>query len=157
VVPNSFTFAPVADAYVAESKPTTNFGGTTLLRVDSSPLARSYLRFNVQGLVSPVTRATLRIYSNNTSSAGYEVRALADNSWDEKTISFANAPLPSATVAGQSGRLTGGTWSSVDVTQLIADNGSVSLVLTTTSSAQLNFGSRESGATAPQLVIVTAN
>ena len=42
---NLSSFTPVADAYVYELKPSTNFGHDSALRVDASPTMRSYLRF----------------------------------------------------------------------------------------------------------------
>ena len=117
----------------------------------------SYLRFNVLGLAGQVTGATLRIYSNSGSSIGYQVRTLANptSTWVENTITYANAPAASTTVTGQSGALTAGTWSSVDISPLVTGNGTVDLVLTTSSGTQINLASRESGATAPQLIVTT--
>ena len=74
----TLTFIPVADAYVSDSAPTTNYGSALTLRVDSSaPVQRSYLRFDVQGVTAAVTRATLRVYANSASSAGYAAGSLA--------------------------------------------------------------------------------
>ncbi|MBS4062084.1 MAG: hypothetical protein KG029_16930, partial [Bacteroidetes bacterium] len=44
-----FTFTTVADTYVAEDYPDTNFGTNPSLRLDNTPLMRSYLRFTVSG------------------------------------------------------------------------------------------------------------
>jgi hypothetical protein len=78
-----FTFNPVADAYVNEASPTTNYGSSASLRADASPDVRSYLRFSVQGLSFPATSATLRVYANSASSLGYDMRGVSDNSWSE--------------------------------------------------------------------------
>jgi hypothetical protein len=61
----------------------TNYGTSTTLRADASQLVRSYLRFNVQGLSGSITRVTPRIFTNSGSSAGYEVRNVADNTWTD--------------------------------------------------------------------------
>jgi hypothetical protein len=37
--PVSATFEPVADAYTSSDRPTSNFGTSTLLRVDASPIS----------------------------------------------------------------------------------------------------------------------
>ncbi len=44
------TFHPNADAYVISTSASSNYGTATNLRVDSSPVTRSYLRFAVSGL-----------------------------------------------------------------------------------------------------------
>jgi hypothetical protein len=147
-----FTFVPVADSYVNESSPTTNYGTVTTLRADASPTVRSYLRFDVQGLSGTVTRVTLRIFTNSSSSTGYEVRNVADNTWNEGTLNHTNAPAMDA-VTATSGAFGASAWTSVDITPLITGNGSFNIALTTTSSTAFSLASRESGANAPQLVI----
>jgi hypothetical protein len=112
------------------------------------------LRFHVQGLIGTVTRATLRVYANSSSSVGYDIRGVADNSWGETTLNFTNAPAFGPVVAS-SGRFTGPTWTEVDITVLINGDGTYSLALTTPHTTAISFASRESGANAPQLVIET--
>jgi hypothetical protein len=153
-VPSVFTFIPVADSYVNESSPTTNYGKTSSLRTDGSPLVRSYLRFNVQGLVGTVTRATLRVYANSSSSIGYDIRGVSDNSWGETTLNYTNAPAMGS-VVDSSGPFTGPLWTEVDVTLLINGDGTYSLALTTPHTTAISFASRETGANAPQLIIET--
>lgn len=150
------TFVPVADSYVTSASPTANYGTRTAIRVDASPVLRSYLRFNVQGLSGTVTRATLRVYANSSQRPGYDVRAVADNSWAEASITYANAPPFDSAIAGSSGAATAGSWTEVDVTALVQGDGLVSFALTTSGSTALSLGSRESGSTAPELVIETA-
>jgi glucose/arabinose dehydrogenase/PKD repeat protein len=150
-----FTFLPVADSYVRDSKPTTNYGNSTILRADSSPIDRSYLRFDVQGLNGPVTRATLRVFAANASSQGYQARGVSDNSWGELTINYNNSPAVGA-LLGSSGPMSMNTWTTVDVTSYITGTGTFSLALTTTSTTAMSFSSRE-GANPPQLVIETQN
>ncbi len=151
VVP-SVTFVPIADSYVSSSNPTVNYGTSTQIRIDGSPITNSYLRFSVSGLSGTVTSATLRIYANSSLSAGYEVHRVADNTWGETTINYSNAPAFGGTV-NTSGAVTTGSWNSVDVTSYVAGNGTFSFGLMTTSSTALSMASRESGANAPQLVI----
>jgi parallel beta-helix repeat protein len=149
--PPGGAIAPTADAYVQEASPTTNYGSATSLRVDGSPLVRSYLRFTVQGLVGPVSQATLRVFANSASSTGHEVRGVASNTWGETTINFSNAPA-FGSVIGSSGAITANTWTTVDVTSYITGNGTYSLALTGPGSTAISYASRES-ANAPQLVV----
>src|SRR6187455_585732 len=67
--PVSATFKPAADAYTSSDRATTNFGTATTLKADASPIATSYLRFDVQGLAGPVTKATLRLLASSDSSS----------------------------------------------------------------------------------------
>ena len=149
-----FTFNPAADAYINQDSSATNYGTATTLRADASPIVRSYMRFNVQNVSGTVTRVTLRILTNSSSSTGYEVRGVTDISWGESTINYSNAPAVGG-VTSTSGSFASGVWTTVDVTPLIAGNGTYSLALTTTNNTAFSLSSRESGANAPQLVIET--
>ena len=153
--PSIFTFIPVADSYVNEGSPTTNYGNSSSLRADGSPFVRSYLRFNVQGLVGTVVKATLRVYATSSSSVGYDIRGVSDNSWGETTLNYTNAPV-FGTVVASSGPFTGPVWTEVNVTLLINGDGTYSLALTTPHTTAIGFASHEAGANAPQLIIETA-
>ena len=110
------------------------------------------LCFNVQGLFGSITWVTLRIFTNSSSSAGYEVRNVADNTWAESTINHTNATTMDA-VTATSGPFGASAWTTIDITPLITGNGSYNIVLTTTSGTAFSLASREAGANAPQLII----
>lgn len=150
------TFAPVADAFVVDAKPLANHGNDDTLYTDSSPKTFvSYLRFDVRGLIGSVETATLRLYAETSNRIGYDVRRVSDNTWDELSITYSNAP-PVGEVVGSSGPFDGGTWTSVDVTPLLTGNGEVSVALTTTNRLGLTrYDSRETGSTSPKLALVT--
>jgi hypothetical protein len=150
----TFTFTPAADSYVDQSNPTTNYGTSTQVRVDGSPLVRSYLRFNVQNLTGRIIRVTLRIYANSSSNVGYDIR-LVTSTWSETSITYNNAP-PFGSAVSASSPFTGGQWTTVDVTSIITGNGTYNLALTTASSTAISLASREAGTNAPQLIIETA-
>jgi hypothetical protein len=140
------TFSPAADAYVSASARRRNFGGAKALRAQSSPLTRSYVRFNVAGLDAPVTFARLQLFAH-TTTRGFAVRTAGSN-WSERGITFANAPHPGG-VVGRSGRVRRGRWISLDVTRLVKGNGSLSLAIT----GAAKLSSREAGSTRPQLIV----
>jgi hypothetical protein len=140
---------------VNEGSPTTNYGSLTTLRVDGSPIIRSYLRFDLQGLIGTVTRATLRIFANSASTSGSVANGVSDNTWTESTINYNNAP-PLGSALGSSGPITASTWISMDVTVYITGNGTYNLALTTPGSTAVSLASRESGVNAPQLIIETS-
>ena len=154
---SAVTFLPVADAYVIASSASTNYGKSVSLRVDSSPVTRSYLRFTVNGLGgAAVQSAILRIYANSANTTGFSVLALSDNSWAENSITYINSPAPGSTI-NSSKSFAAATWAEVDVSSYIQAEGTYNLVLSTTSSTNTNLASREDTAGhAPQLVINTA-
>ena len=149
--PSSFTFTPDVDAYVNEASASTNYGNATTLRVDGSPLVRSYLRFTVQGLVGTVSQVTLRVFANSASSTGHEARGVGDITWNEGTINFTNAPA-FGSVINSTGAFSAGTWVDVNVTSYITGNGTYSLALTGPGSTAVSYASSES-ANAPQLIV----
>jgi len=147
---------PVADAYVNAANAATNYGKVATLQTDASPaIITSYLRFDVQNLAGPVTKATLRIYANTPNSSGYAVRAVADTTWAEASITYSSAPAMGATL-GNSGRVTSGAWNTIDVTAAVSGNGLVSFGLSSPSPTLTKYSSRE-GAKPPQLVVETAD
>ncbi|MDW8059163.1 MAG: DNRLRE domain-containing protein, partial [Thermomicrobium sp.] len=151
--PKTLTLTPEADAYVYESKPAQNYGSSTSLRADGSPIMRSYLRFDLTNVTAPIVRATLRVYAQNTHRTGYEVRPVADTTWGERTITYQNAPAVGGTAVGRSGGFSSGQWTSVDVTAVAKPGTKLTLALMTSDATQMNLASRESGATAPQLLL----
>jgi hypothetical protein len=143
----------VADSYVNASSATTNYGTSTQLRVDGSPIVRGYLRFNVQGVSGTVTRATLRIFANSASSSSLAASGVSNNTWTETGINYNNAPPPGSSL-GAAGPVVSGTWISIDITAYITGNGTYNLALTTPGSTAISLASRESS-NDPQLIIET--
>lgn len=136
------------------SSPTTNYGTSTQVRVDGSPIVRSYLRFNVQELNGTITKATMRIYANSASSSSLVASGVSNNTWTETTINYNNAP-PLGSSIGSSSPIGAGTWISIDITAYVTGDGTYNLALTTPGSTAISLASRQSGANAPQLVIET--
>jgi hypothetical protein len=79
---------------------------------------------------------------------------VADSSWTETGITYANAPAPGTTALGSSGALTAGSFVAVDVTAAVPGNGTFSFLVNTGSTAARILDSRE-GANPPQLVLET--
>jgi chitodextrinase len=142
------TFTPVADAYVSQELPSTSFGTAIALRTDSEPILRSFLRFDVSGIGTAI-RATLRVYANSASSAGFEARP-ASGTWDE-TVTFDTAPSVGDRISG-SGAFVADAYAEVDVTAAITGNGVFEFGLIGLDPTAVSYGSRES-TTPPQLVI----
>src|SRR5436190_17977755 len=153
----TLTFAPSADAYVEASRPATNFGSHTKLRTDGSPIVRSCLRFDVQGVSGRVQKATLSLVPASSLRGAVTASTVADNSWSERAITNSNAPAIGAALSSVPSAVTG-TPMPFDVTPAVTGNGSVSLALTSTSVTALAIWSREAGGTqVPQLAVDVAD
>ena len=162
------TAAPIADTYVrAGVWGSTNFGGAPLLtaKKGASPdnTRRSYLKFEI-GARPDVQHATLRLYGRLSDEGGSTAETLvygvADTSWDERTVTWNTRPDLGGVLGRFVVRATSPRWFEVDVTAFVraeqrAGHTVVSLALRnlTHSSAFAEFGSRESGSGAPQLLI----
>jgi hypothetical protein len=149
------TFAPVADAYVSNANPNKNYGATLNLEADASPIIRTYMRFNIHGVVGTIRSAQLRVYAVSGSPVGYDLRLVTDNNWQETAITYANAPAVGP-VRASSVPFNAGVWVSVGVKPLVGGNGKWSVALTTRARNVVKFASRQLGAYAPQLVVVVS-
>lgn len=159
------TLAPEADAYVTQAVPGANYGAMPTLSAQAVPAVESsYLRFNLSSLSGPITQATLRLFAMSSSKTDVSVDSVADTPWGETTITYANAPALGPVVA-TAGRIATGTWVNVDVTQLAQRKakGTVAVAVTSTTNSKgkarladrAAFASRETGVTAPQLIVAT--
>src|SRR5205823_3351044 len=90
-------------------------------------------------------------YANTSSSTGHSVRGVADNSWQELTLTANNAPT-FGSIVGASGAFAAGSWTQVDVRSVLQGGSSNNFAITSVSSAGVSYSSRE-GANPPQLVI----
>ncbi len=98
--------------------------------------------------------AKLRL-SPKGSSTTYAVHSVASTSWNEKTITWSTAPPLTAAVLATSAVAPDG-WTEADVTSAVTTNGTISFGLDTTA-LNVSLSSRETGALAPRLVVVTAS
>jgi hypothetical protein len=165
--------APVADTYIqAGIEAETDHGHSSLLLVDRTPFTIAYLRFDLRGIGSAVTNATLRLTvadSSPTAGAVYRVRS---NAWEE-TLRWndidsnedgvldgrdAERFVPDkARLVGTIGAVFAGQTIAIDVTGAFAAGpGIYSLGVMTTSADSAGFWSREDPARAPVLSVTTA-
>jgi hypothetical protein len=103
--PGTATLRPVADAYVEDANPTTNYGAATRLKVDAFPLDVAYLKFDLGPLAGrTVASAVLRVRAPTDTGAGSAstqyVRVVEDSSWSESAVTFNNRPALSPTIIG---------------------------------------------------------
>lgn len=101
--------------------------------------------------------ATLRLHALNPSPFGGDFRVVDDNSWNEQTVTWANAPAGGIAPIASLGTVAAGSWYEADATSLVRGDGTVSLRVTSTSSDGADYSATEGPAgLAPQLVIETA-
>lgn len=159
---STVTLPPIpvdADAYVDSANSNKNYGPLPTLRVDgSSPVQRSFLRFDLSGVTGTVTKATLWIYAESSQTTGYSVYGVSNTTWGENTITDSNAPGMASSATGSSGPASINTWTRVVVTPLVsaAVGHKVSFGFKTTSPTALKMTSNQ-GATAnrPYLSVET--
>jgi Calcineurin-like phosphoesterase len=152
----TITLSPVADSYVMADQPTANFGTATSLRIDGSPVAVAYLKFDVQGLTTAPTKATLKVVSPISSTTPINAKS-ADNAWTETGLTYNNRPAIGQNPVASDTPSTTNDVLTFDVTSLVQGNGLVSIALDTTSSTSKSPPSRENPTVEyrPQLVIDT--
>jgi hypothetical protein len=150
----SQVFTPVADARVSSTYPQTNYGTSTTLKVDASPVIRSYLRFNVQlPIGATVSSAVLELNTTTSStSRGFVVDAVADNAWGETSVTYANAPAVGPEL-GSSGGWSSPGYKSAILPAAAITTGLNSFAAITSSTSSKTFGSREATASSPRLTV----
>ena len=156
---DTLTFTPVADVYVASDRPTTHLGSSRQNWIDGSPTRRTFLKFTVSGVSTPVTSARLRMHIANVTSAesnrGGTYRLISNTSWTEAGATWNAQPAVDGPTLGTLGSVSRNTWVEIDLSGRITGNGTYSIAITPNSNDGAAFDSRETGALAPQLVLVS--
>ncbi|MEA2544985.1 MAG: hypothetical protein QOI09_258, partial [Chloroflexota bacterium] len=158
----TIVLTPVADSYTNSLSTSTNFGSATSVRVaggvSNTAVLNSYLKFDLSGVVGTIQSATISFTPTTTGGSGFSIWRVADSSWGESTITWANQPLHDLTSAASvPGPLALGTQVSASITGLATggQGGLLSIALTTTGS-QEGLGSRLTG-TPEKLTIVVSS
>lgn len=147
------TLNATADTYVSASAPTSNFGASTVLRVDGSPILNGLVRFEVPTLPGVVLGARLELFANSNGTGGFRTRAV-NGPWSEGTVTGANQPVLGA-VQGISGSVVAGTRGSATVIGVSSGLGRFDIGFDTVTSTAVSFSSRE-GIQTPRLIIETS-
>lgn len=172
----TYTLAPVADAQVESGYPTSNYGTSNNLYVQSSSTAsykneRAWLKFDLSGLPAgtTVSSADLKLWNwkSTGTSLSAEVYGGNDDTWTETGITWNNQPAFGAPLSSQT--LVSGTssvWYDWDVTSFVqsklSGNKLVSLVVkpatedsVDTTPPSYAFDAKEYGSNTPVLQITT--
>jgi len=150
--PSIIVLNPVADSFVSENAPDGNYGSLPRLIAGSGPTSNAYIRFDAGAVNGTVLSATLRLFAITSSTPGYTSHAVADNTWGETSITYNNAP-PMGAAGGSSGPVSGGTWTSADVTGIVSGGGLTSIGLKSTDTNHLSMLSREFSGSPPELIV----
>ncbi|WP_236782970.1 CBM96 family carbohydrate-binding protein [Arthrobacter sp. QXT-31] len=152
------TLSATADSYVSSGATGTNFGTSTTLGVDGSPVEASYFKFDLSAYAGrTLENATLQLRSAGSGSTGTQnVKVVASDTWTETAITYANRPAMGTSI-GRLGPTTTNTNYSVPLTLsgLTGELGQqLSLGMDSTSGDGLDLNSKEAGTTAaPKLVL----
>jgi|GEM_PF-784241 len=172
----AYYLTPVADAQVVSGKPTTNYGTSTNLYVQSSNAGsykneRLWLKFDLSGIPggATISSATLQLWNFNAAGPALaaEVCGGAGDTWSETGITWNTQPSFGAPLSTQT--FVAGTknvWYAWDVTPFVqnkwSDNKLVSLVVkavdedsTASPAPSYAFDAKEYGSSAPILQVTT--
>ncbi|MCG8607831.1 DNRLRE domain-containing protein, partial [bacterium] len=161
--PSSFSFNATDDTFIRSSKRTRNYGSDDELRIkEASTVYVTFLKFNVAGLSSAVSRATLRLHVINGSNDGGSVYAVSNDyndgsgPWKESGLVWNNAPTLSESPLSSIGPIAIGEVAEFDVLAAISGNGTFSFAIKSSSTDVIKYDSKE-GTIAPELVIETSS
>lgn len=143
-----------ADARISEDNTGKNYGTEKLLRIrDDSKDWRTYLKFEVTGLTAKPKQVRIRLFATDGGPDAGTVYSTS-TSWNEKTITWKNAPAFAAQIAKSiTGSANDQSWVYYDVTSKVTGNGTYSFGLKNNDDNSIYFDSRE-GKKQPTLVIV---
>ncbi|GIW62096.1 MAG: hypothetical protein KatS3mg089_0948 [Patescibacteria group bacterium] len=156
--PATITLDAVADTYVSSSNPTVNYGASTSLYSDASPIMISYLKFDTSGLNGILKKATLRIRTTSgtySGSPGPEyVKIVEDTSWSESMLTYNTRPSLSTTLGSVSNTISNTTYDIPLDTTIIQSKlgGIISLGVDTQHSDAFYFNSKETSSK-PQIIL----
>ncbi len=155
---------PTDDAYVDSENPTTNYGGTGSLYVDTDiwnsdrypdEYRRSYLKFNLsqipveQNIATTITSANLKLYSSISGQSVGVGAYQCSNSWSENAIIWNSTPTADPTPMDTVLVVHDDLWYSWDAAGSIQDsiNDNISIMLkserTEYGYERLSFNSKE--------------
>jgi hypothetical protein len=153
----TFTFTPVADTYVYIDNPTNNYGASTALNVDGSPLKHILFKFNLSGLgSSQIVSAKLWLYCTNSSPFGGSFHRVNNTSWNESTVNWNTAPGANSGAFTSLGGVQSGNWYEADLSSQVSGDGLISFKIISTNEDSAYYSSKEGELNfRPKLVVKT--
>jgi Zn-dependent metalloprotease len=148
------SYVAIADAYVSQTSPNSNYGRSTLLFARSTHSGQGksvYLKFYVYGATGSVKSAKLRIRTWSYAFLSSRIYHMTSTSWGETSITWNNAPLGFYSQKAL-GYLSANTWHDIDVTSYVSGNGWYTFGLTGGDYPSQAFWSRETSSK-PTLIV----
>jgi phosphatidylinositol-3-phosphatase len=150
------TTSAAADAHVYSGVKTANYGSVTPLQVNGSSY-RTLLRFDTTAVPmdSTITSVTLRLYTVNATSSGAIRVHPSSSTWNEALVNWNTQPTWNTSVLASSGLAKKNTWLAVSLPPASINPASVTSfgLDYSATGTMVKIASRESGATAPQVVV----
>ena len=153
---DSSTITVAEDTYVSQGNPNTVHGAYLYLATNAAPGERRlYVKVTVNGLPTQATgvRATLRLWGQTTSSSVFTVWQVP-STWTEASLTWNNQAALGATVTSRTG-VTAGQYNDFDVSSYVTGNATFAMAVTTGSTTQANFTSKESTANHPPQLLMS--
>jgi len=156
----TMTLNATADTYVDGSKPTTAFGASENIYVDSTPIDKAFIKFNLTPLAGKTLKSVkLHIKTTSSLAAGssgtQSVKYVSDVLWKEQYMTYNNTVSISSIALGTLSNTRPNTYYDINLnpSSLQTSVGKqLSVALVTSSSDELIFYSDETGYI-PQLII----
>jgi len=126
-------FSVIADAFVSQANPMSNYGPNEDVRVRGAASGReiiSYLKFSVSGLTGAVPSAKLKVYAKDDIN-DTAVKSVADTSWVESSINWNTRP-PVGEQLDSIAPVSTNRWYEFNVTDAVTGDGTYSFALTST-------------------------
>jgi len=156
--------SPVHDGYVRGDSNADRVYNNSDLEVRepssvNSNTRRSYLRFDLSGISGTIVDADLQLYLRvYRSGTTHRLHAVSDDTWQESTLTFNNAPAQGTILDSWSPTRVDYYWASAtsQVQTEVDGDGEISLGLSVSSDRQNEYSSSENGTTAqrPKLIVV---
>jgi|GEM_PF-850730 len=149
-------FTPVADTYVSEQNPETNYGDAGFLntRDGAGTDFIGYMRFDLAALRGHTIRSATLVLYCSVGTHTLSIHAAADNDWSEHGLNWNNAPELGSVVAARAVGID--AWESFDVTDSLGAGDRLSLAFWSNLNSYRRIASKES-ATPPRLTVTFDN
>ncbi len=154
--PVSVVLYPSADSYVTNEsgKTGSNFGSSSTLQVDGSPVQLTYMKFDLTSLATKTVNSAQLMIRVTNGTGGTENIKQTITGWTETGITYSNRPALSTLVTSFVGG-SGNTWKSIDITNYVkANKGNiVSFGIDSGSADGLWFNSKEASTNRPYITV----
>lgn len=151
-----------ADSYVNSGSVSTNYGADTYMvtKQSTSSDRSAYLKFDLSGITGTVTSAKLKLnVKSKSANADRTVYDVADDSWTETGVTYANRPAIGSSIAATPVTALG--WIELDVTSAVAAQNAGDKIVSlhvkdpiATNNVGIDFFTKENGSNSPVLTVV---